>query len=648
MAKAARSIGLGAVGACGVLGLAAAMVVNPFAATSSAAAALTPFDDCSDLQHSYARAALPLVTPWGLQGMGWGGPVYAMGMRADTAVPAPGAETSSPRDAVGNGDTGTNVQEQGVDEPDIAKTNGQIVVTLSGRSLHIFNVTGSSPRELGTLRLPGSTRPTDLLLIGDRVLVISDGSMFGAWPTPAFAVDDAPPLASAAAPAEDEMGGDQAVASRVIAPFQWQRSVITTVDISDPNEPMVTDHQVVDGQVVDARETGGIVRVVISHQPALKFVAPNRRLTEDEALVRNRQIVQAADATDWLPTSTRAGVTTPLVSCSNVLHPATDPSFPSTLTVLTVDPSAPTVPNSVGLIAGGDTVYASADRLYVTASSGTYFPMADTKSSQPSPISTSIHVFATTGDSTAYVASGEVKGTIPSRWALSEDQGVLRVASQVGNPWQPRETVVSTFREENNNLALMGSVGGMGKDEQIKSVRWFGDMAVVVTFRQTDPLYTLDLSNPEQPVVSGELKMPGFSSYLHPLGNDVLLGVGSSANRSGVVRGTQVSTFDLHDLSQPQRVDVATLGAHAYSSVADDAHTFTYLPEPRLALIPTTNYRGASRIAVVSLSPDGQLTLERSISMSRSWGQPRMLPLDDGRVVIVNDGHVDQIVTLAS
>src|SRR5262245_19966733 len=93
MAKSARSIGLGAVGACGVLGLAASMVVNPFTTTSSAAAALTPFDDCDDLQHSYAKAALPLVTSWGIQGMGWGGPIYAMGMRADTVAPAPGSET---------------------------------------------------------------------------------------------------------------------------------------------------------------------------------------------------------------------------------------------------------------------------------------------------------------------------------------------------------------------------------------------------------------------------------------------------------------------------------------------------------------------------------------------------------------------------
>ena len=95
---------------------------------------------------------------------------------------------------------------------------------------------------------------------------------------------------------------------------------------------------------------------------------------------------------------------------------------------------------------------------------------------------------------------------------------MLRVASQTGDPWQPAETVVSTFGEQDGQLVRLGSVGGMGKGEQIKAVRWFGDMAVVVTFRQTDPLYTLDLSVPQAPRVVGELKMPGFSAYLHPVG----------------------------------------------------------------------------------------------------------------------------------
>src|ERR671911_321497 len=91
-----------------------------------------------------------------------------------------------------------------------------------------------------------------------------------------------------------------------------------------------------------------------------------------------------------------------------------------------------------------------------------------------------------------------------------------------------------------STLGELGRVGGLGRGERIFAVRFMGEKGYVVTFRQVDPLYTLDLSNPQKPAVRGELKILGFSSYLHPIGGDLLLGLGQDANEQGQTQGTQL------------------------------------------------------------------------------------------------------------
>jgi hypothetical protein len=115
-----------------------------------------------------------------------------------------------------------------------------------------------------------------------------------------------------------------------------------------------------------------------------------------------------------------------------------------------------------------------------------------------------------------------------------------------------------------------------------------GDIGYVVTFRRTDPLYTLDLANPRQPEVVGELKIPGYSAYLHPLADGLLMGVGQDATDEGQVRGTQVSVFDVGDLSDPKRIDTYTLGEGTNSQVEYDHHAFLYWDD--LAVIPVQQW----------------------------------------------------------
>ena len=203
------------------------------------------------------------------------------------------------------------------------------------------------------------------------------------------------------------------------------------------------------------------------------------------------------------------------------------------------------------------TSYFSTDRFYLAgaAPSLMMWDCFDCRMGPTMSGTTPIFAFALDGLDATYVASGEVEGTIADRWSMDAVDGSLRVAvgasSETGN-----FNSVITLREDGAELVEEGRVDRLGIDEQIKSVRWFDDLAIVVTFRQTDPLYAIDLSDPAAPELLGELKIPGYSEYLHPLGEHRLIGMGQDASMRGMVRGAQAALFDVTDLTDPRQLDV--------------------------------------------------------------------------------------------
>ncbi len=409
--------------------------------------------------------------------------------------------------------------------------------------------------------------------------------------------------------------------------------------------------------MVSAREHDGTVRLVVSSTPRLDFVTPRGTTSMKEARATNRQIVRDARAIDWLPTRTAAGGdldereqgddTTRLVRCADVRHPDRESGL-GTVSVLTIDPSDPGAYETTAVTADGSMVYASDDRLYVATKLGGWDDWWGSRSGRiaaPRRTVTEVHAFAVTGTATTYAASGRVAGTAPDRWAFSEHDGLLRVATMIGSDWSPRESAVTVLEESAGDLRVVGHIGGMGERETIRAVRWFGDLAVLVTFRQTDPLYTVDLSDPSRPKVLGELKIPGFSEYLHPVGADLLLGVGQDANRRGRSEGAQVSTFDLSDRSAPTRIEALSLRSD-HSPVEQDSRAFTYLPSDRLALVPIAHWRKQPAVAVVRVAADGTLTRVDTVAASGSADSVRAMPLADGRVAVVGGGEALKLVSL--
>ena len=217
-------------------------------------------------------------------------------------------------------------------------------------------------------------------------------------------------------------------------------------------------------------------------------------------------------------------------------------------------------------------------------------------------------------------------GNLLNQYAMSEVDGVLRVATTVSgrrgwvNSRMVNEGVVTMLREQDGTLKQIGQIGGLGRkdNESIRAVRFIGNLGYVVTFRQTDPLYVLDLRDPAAPKITGELKIPGYSGYLHPIGTDLLLGVGQSGKGK-----IQFSLFNVSDPGSPRRIDTQ---AYGWGNAAAEFDPKAFLSwEPRnLVMAPITSYGrdklGFSGLVLLRADARGLREVAR-ITSPRSAGQ---------------------------
>ncbi|HVE73543.1 MAG TPA: beta-propeller domain-containing protein [Mycobacteriales bacterium] len=599
-----------------VLGLGAVSLL-PGNAPAARAEGLTPYDDCGTLLKHYRGEMRRSATAWGFGGhggvaldSGFTGAASRAVAGAPAAMAAGAAEAGSNQGAVGPGQTGTNVQEQGVDEPDLAKIVDGVLYVSIGNKLHLLRA-GADPKPLAMLTLGKAEGwGTELLIAGKRALVVLTGYE-QARPMPADSSYHHP-------------GGNP-------------RTTLVLVDVSDPTNPRKMEDWSIEGRYLSARLADGAVRVVTMatpQQPSAYPQPPHGRAQQRAALERNQRTADRLPLRAVLPQATHRSSDGTVVSqgnaveCGDVRH-AENPRGTSTLTVSTFAPAAGLAPlDSTSVTTDGDIVYASAERLYVATSRwGTTQPLAAEDSSPKSDsrtagvdmdeVTSELHAFDTSDRTkTTYLGSGSVPGYLMGRWALSHHEGHLRVATTRQPPWdsgrsQQTSSSMSILAERDGRLIQTGRVDGLGKTERIQAVRYFGDLAAVVTFRQTDPLYLLDLSDPADPKVTGELKVPGFSTYLHPVGGGRLIGVGQEATDQGQVTGMQVSLFDISDISRPRQVDRLQLG-RGHSQALQESRAFGYDPERRLATLPWQSYseRGIGQAAAIGIEVDGDTLRE--------------------------------------
>jgi Beta propeller domain len=591
---------------------------------------LAAFDSCDQALHDLRAAMLPYVGPYGLGGGGgWARAADAAGAAeaAPPAAPGPSLAQEQGRDQGKSSDQGhssTNVHEAGVDEPDLVKTDGRRIVTVVDGTLRVIDTTTKA--QSGALVLPPPGGADDLLLSGDHALVIRRAG--------SFIEDRALPVPGGFAPGEPVPGRP--------APFDLGAQLLL-VDLSTSAAPSIAATFTFDGRFVDARMVGQTVRVVAQSQPRFGFTYPTA--TQDPATTQrlNRDVVSKAGIDAWLPRyrlEHGGAVNEGRVDCSAVSRP-TKFSATSMLTVLSFDLGASTLGTGdpVTIVADGNTVYGTATSLYVASDSGMIacfecatpvpLPPEPVPNEQPVPKPpqepsgtsapdekpvprgtpleerTELYKFDISGaGKPRHVASGAVPGHLLNQYSLSEYAGHLRVATTSGGDAQSSVYVLD------GRLGVVGKVGGLGKGERIYAVRFAGPVGYVVTFRQTDPLYTIDLRDPSAPRVAGELKITGYSAYLLPVGDGRVLGIGQEATDQGRTLGTQVSLFDVSDPAAPRRV-AQYQAPGGFSEVEYDPHALLYWPPTGTVVLPVTSKldgsAGAAVLRVDDLSLQGEL-----------------------------------------
>jgi len=545
---------------------------------------LVSFSACSELLGYLQREATDRVGPWGVAGIDDSGATFTGDARLVTRggdqLGLQSIDQRSPGTVMGTagasndvpGPSGafsaSNVQEAGVDEPDIVKTDGEAIYAVSPSGVKIVDAAVVPPAVLAVIP-SGSPDPSAarLLLDGERLTILS--SLHG--------------------PSTDADGP------------QGPHVVVRVYDVSDPAEPVKSGEATLDGALVSARLAGGLVRVVTRTGPDLAFLGPLDETPEakEMASAYNREVIANSTIEQWIGDR----------PCERVAHPVEFSGF-ALLSVHTVDPADPTGDEEVAVLAGGGTVYASKENLYVASQPFETWQVATDAGGNPvTPPDprTDVHRFAIDDGPARYLASGSVPGYLLNQFSLSEYEGHLRVATTEGTPFaapdQPSQSGVSVLGTEGDVLVTVGRVDGLGPTEQIYGVRFVGPLGYVVTFRRTDPLYVLDLADPADPRRRGELHVTGYSAYLHPLGGDLLLGLGQEADEAGRVQGLQVSLFDVGDLDAPALVD-RLIEPMMFTPAETDHLAFLYWAPRDLAVVPVEG-PGLVGALVVRVAGDG-------------------------------------------
>jgi uncharacterized secreted protein with C-terminal beta-propeller domain len=554
---------------------------------------LVRFASCSQLE-TYAKShAAPFVSA---SGLGVSTPLRAAATPGVAQANAAGA--TAPQE--GTDYSGTNVQETGVDEPDIVKTDGNTLFAAEGGQLESVDVSSKVPKLLDTLRL-ATGYDNQLLLSGTHLLVLSRGGGF-VQPLPAMA-------------------------ARMFIPVSTN-TLLTEVDVSDPSHLQVEKTLTINGGYLDARMIGTTVRVVTSASVPIElpFVSGSK--------ARNATVLAHAHATAFIPTyklgKQRAHA---LVQCRNVLRPINFSGL-GMLTVTTINLAQGLAPvESTGIMTDGSIVYASPTTLYVATEQWNARPLPATPQIAPQDASTQINAFDISDPTKAtYLGSTTVPGYLLDQFSLSEFQGILRVVSTDSPAWwgsgPATQSYLTTFDVGAGGLKQMGQLGGLGQGERVYAVRFIGLDAYVVTFRQVDPLHTIDVSDPSNPKLAGELTLAGYSSYLQPISNTLLLGIGQDVGTNNEPSGTQISLFDISDLANPKLVAHTSLG-QGWSAAESDHHAFLYWPPTSLVVVPFGQQAVGMKVAQSGISELGRIVQTEANASS--------LPQIDRAVVVRDD-----------
>jgi hypothetical protein len=521
------------------------------------------------------------------------------GAAAPTA-PAPAArDSASPAASEPSEVSSTNNQVAGVDEADIVKTDGHYLYITRGSALIILEAWPADQlQEVARVALPGVAK--NLFVEGDRALVyvseqVSSSAQGGLRRTTTCTYGY-----------DCDFAGD------------GTRTRLSLFDVSDRAAPKLLREIAVSGSLLAARRIGGAVHTVVSdnairfdglrYTPASLSVCNPTQEDRNEAVLatfetlkqENAAIIDKTDVLGQLPSmsDSRDGEAADSAASCGGYFRAKAGIGASFVTLFSFDMQQDEAIHAASIVSRPGAVYASEQSLYLSvrdvASYGAY------SSAGPNETS-SVHRFAIGQDPglTRYEASGTIRGHVLNQFALDEWNGKLRVATSLGKVPDPNVTnMVSILERSGETLRLTGAVRNIAPHEDIRSVRFDGPRGFIVTFKKTDPLFVLDLSKPYAPALLGELKIPGFSTYMHMLDDEHLLTIGYDADDQGsfaYFQGVLLQIFDVSDPRDPKLAHKELIGTRGSSSEALTNHlAFNYFAPKGLLSFPITICEGGS------------------------------------------------------
>lgn len=581
-------------------------------------------------------------------------------MAAPEAAPMAGAPAPAPVE--GEDYSGTNNQEKGVDEADIIKVDGKFFYILNKSTLEIVDMPKVGElKPASTLRL--ETPGKGMLLMDDRAFVFAnDQSEEFSLPSAAFGQ------------------------SSLIADYPEGNLRIDAIDLSnDRKNPKLIDSYYFQGELLAARKIGNKIHVAtyldahipnIHYYPELgrNFYASKNPEEKDRLWVkavndtvkRNEELMENFDFLSMLPSVLKKDgnkLDRELIGpadCARTFG-INDGSSTGFLSLITIEPKANVTTFDIQRVRGNPPiVYASNDQFILASPEHQPWWFFNNEELNDQ---TTIHRFDVSKDAPpAYKDSVRVPGTLHDSFSLSEHKGYLRVATTTSpnrRSWLPGPGINPKTDEQpldENHLFILGddlgqfdilsSIEGLAPGEKIWSARFSNDLGFLVTFKQIDPLFTLDLSDPKKPEVAGSLKVPGVSTYLQDIGHDHLLAVGYGGDGDGLDFQTTVSLFDVTDFKNPKLADTLSFAIseglnHSWSNVSSEANrshlAVNYFSPVAMTAIPLNTdrfienpldpsggqYEYISKLTLVNTAAGKDLSIHGEIDHSQFYNKER-------------------------
>ncbi|TSC58999.1 MAG: beta propeller domain-containing protein [Candidatus Peregrinibacteria bacterium Greene0416_19] len=462
----------------------------------------------------------------------------------------------------------TNIQVEGVDEGDIVKTDGRELYIVDVYKVRLVRATpASAMKEDATIDFSAEHfAPSDLYIDGSTLVII--GPHWDSRPVPVTT-----------------MGASWSV--RELPMRATERTEVRLYDVSDPTKPKALRTLLIDGSQVSTRLIGSKLYLVTRTNP-LWYGGPIP-LKEDTLVPQMRD--------------SKAGKETPVVRCNEVVILPHTPQ-PAYLTVAVIPTGSATGEVKREVILGdGQNVYSSLQNLYVASTEWNYGWNPDRPRSTES---TNVFRFAIDGDGVTFKAKGSVPGHILNQFSMDEHASTFRIATTRGQAWVETAPSSNSLYILNMDMHTVGSVEDIAPGESIYSVRFMGDRAYMVTFKQIDPLFVIDTSDPRNPKILGRLKIPGYSNYLHPYDENHLIGFGKEVDESidadkvhskdavyyTAVQGMKLALFDVTDVSNPREMYKEVIGDRGTDSPLLTNHKALLFDRERgLLAFPVTVYK---------------------------------------------------------